>query len=146
MILRIPLVGERAAQLLHSLDRFGQLPCLLQTHRTLEKCICCAYIPWPHHAAASLRLLAPSFFAVCSGKQRCEYGSGQQRKKQTASEGRAHVRKISNRERYPRSPVDPASNPRSAAPEVSKAALRVRSPEERQRVADYLKHDTESQY
>jgi hypothetical protein len=134
MILRIPLVGERAAQLLHSLDRFGQLPCLLQTHRTLEKCICYAYIPWPHHAAANLRLFAPSIFAVCSGKQRCEYGSGQQHKKETASEGRVHVRKISNRERYPRSPVYPASNQRSADPEVSKAALRLRSPEEAARL------------
>ena len=105
MILRVPLVGESAAQLLHGLDRFGQLPRLFQTHRAIEQFICCAHIPWLHHAAARLRLLPPSFFAVGSGEQRCEYGSSKQHKQQPVAEGDAHVRTISNRERCPRQPL-----------------------------------------
>ncbi len=103
MILRVPLVGELAAQLLHDLDRFGQLPRLFQPHRAIEQFICCAHFPWAlHHAAARLRLLAPSLFAVCSCEQRYEYGSSKQHKQQPAAEGEAHVRTIANRERSPR--------------------------------------------
>jgi hypothetical protein len=86
MIVGVPLPGEAAAQLLHYFNRFGQLPSLLQLHRTLKQRICNVLIARMDHSnTVRFRFLATAFFAVYRGKRCGNHNSDEQQQQQPAA-------------------------------------------------------------